>query len=240
MSLQPTPNSPQRRPWWRSRLLCAALVLVLACAFHASLLCGLASVLIVDDRPSHVDQAARPAGYVLVLDGDRCYDRAAELYHQGAAEQLLLIDWHAGRLVRLGILPSRAAVGRRELLSRGVPNDKVTVVPGGAGQDWQAARRLESWLQGQPHARVTALCNRFDSRGKRRILAMVLGESLAGRLEVYALPDRRFDETNWWRSKTGVKGFFNSAFNLVYDGLRGESAVWGPEWDPDQYEKTLL
>lgn len=49
-----------------------------------------------------------------------------------------------------------------------------------------------------------------------------------------ALPDRRYDETNWWRSRDGIKAFINSSLLLVRRCCFAEAKVTdhGP-WDPD-------
>jgi hypothetical protein len=73
----------------------------------------------------------------------------------------------------------------------------------------------------------------------RFLLDSVLEPEDARRIHVVAMPDHRFDESNWWKSRLGFKDFFGSFAILAYAWCHGEDSLQPPSWDPDQYEATL-
>jgi hypothetical protein len=99
----------------------------------------------------------RPAGQTLVADdgfivcshvallgGDRRYDAAAKLVAGDHVGGVLLIESEPTRIQTLGLVPTDSALERRELSRRGVPTDRLTIVPGQARTvwDWARARRV--------------------------------------------------------------------------------------------------
>jgi hypothetical protein len=200
--------------------------------FRVPLLRALGGALVVDEPPQAADA-------VLLLDGERREERAAELYHQGVAARLLVIEGAPTRLTKLGILPSGATLARRRLGARAVPAEALSVLPSDARDRWGQARRLRDWLEEHPGARVLVLCDRFTSREVRHVFNAVLGPDLGARLHWRGLPKRRYDETDWWRDKEGVLDLFNAYAALGYVCLHGEDTVGRHDWDPDAYEATL-
>ncbi|MEX0712258.1 MAG: hypothetical protein WD278_07905 [Pirellulales bacterium] len=67
----------------------------------------------------------------------------------------------------------------------------------------------------------------------------MLPEPLYRRVVVRGLADRRYDETNWWKSRTGFKSLFNSTLNLIYARWIGEDQPPPVPWNPDEFEKSL-
>ena len=213
---------------WIGSLVVAILVAVL----HAAILEGLASVLVADASEPSADA-------VLVLGGDRSYDKAAELVY-GDVQYVLLPKSRLGRLERLGIYQPWEKIGRRELTARAVPDEKILIIPGEATNDWHRARLLDDWLRSHPAMSVIVLTDRFGSAAQRYVFDHEIAPTQRGRISFSALSDRRYDETNWWRSKTGIKAFFGSSFSLVYTRVRGEEPDWVGDWDPDRYEDAAV
>lgn len=91
----------------------------------------------------------------------------------------------------------------------------------------------------RPGAEVLLLCDRFRSRRWRHVLDTVLGPTRAGRVGILALRDWQFDETDWWKSRVGVKSLFNGYVRLAYARRCGDTAPKRECWDPDQYERML-
>jgi len=214
-----------RRPWLRWLLI---LVLLLFLA-RRPILQAAGSFLVVDESES-------PADYVLILDADRGYEHAANLYHAGSFTGVVLIETCPNRLERTNILPTLTVLFRQQLRARRVPDQAVTVLPGEARNDWETARLLGDWLRQHPGERVTALCHRFNSRRTRYIFDTVLGAESAPRVSLRAIPQRGFDETSWWQSKAGLLDFFDHSVGLGYVLLAGEDPEWR-EWDADAYER---
>ena len=59
------------------------------------------------------------------------------------------------------------------------------------------------------------------------------------RIGVHALVDRRYDETNWWKSRCGVKSLMLGVIELAFAVCRGENYPNSGHWDPDRYERAL-
>jgi hypothetical protein len=67
----------------------------------------------------------------------------------------------------------------------------------------------------------------------------VLGSNLAGKVHWHAVPDRLYDETNWWQSKAGVRACVDGYIGLAHVLVYGEDLRGTRQWDPDQYEAML-
>lgn len=218
---------------WRCRGALVVGGLVVLVLLHTPILRGLAWCLIVDEPSS-------AANYVLVVDGDRCFDVAAQRFREGSVEQVLVQESIPGRLARLGVLPTFEELSRRELAKRGVAADRIALVPGQPESRWEAARVLNAWLQNHPEARVAVLSSQFSSKLKSHVFDRELDHRTRTRLSIVAIRDRRFDESNWWRSKTGIKSFAGDLFSQCYAQLRGEEPKRHVQWDPEEYEEALF
>jgi len=209
------------------------------CLCHALILRAVARFLIVDEQLPTPDAVWIRTENGLIGDGDRCYDQAARLYREDASRRIILSEPYPIRLVQIGIAPCFQVISRRELGARGVPKDAVAPIDGAWSNPAQEVRRLGGWLREHPHADVLLLCDRFRSRRMRCILNTVLGRDHARAVKILALPDRRYDETNWWRSRCGVKSLFYGYVALTYAWCQGGDAPEPERWDPDDYERVL-
>jgi hypothetical protein len=201
------PKGPSRSRW-RRRLAIVAVLLVLSWAFHANVLRILARGLIVEDSRS-------PAAAVLILDGDRQFDAAAELSRAGAAT-ILVYRCPPDRLVRMGILPHGDETARRELLKRGVSAEDLEILTGESASRSRIAAALGTWLARHPDQKMNVLCERFTSRTWKIVLQRAVAPAQAENIQIVPLPNRHFDETNWWRSKPGAMAFVNSYIRLGF------------------------
>ena len=187
---------------------------MLGALFHAPLLRLTALPLIIED-------AVVSADFVWVTDTncDGCFDLAVDLVHRGQAGRVLVVEGDAKRLTALGIVPKWGEVARRELADRGVTADKLIVLTETGKNLWQQADAVNEWGDAQQPFNLIVICDRFGSRNLRFVLSSRLASSKFGATVLLALPDRRYDEHNWWRSRTGVEAvFFGSCGNLVDGG----------------------
>ena len=222
--------TPRRRRWLR-RLL---FVLILAGAAYFArqpLLRGLAGFLVVEDP-------VREADAVLLLDGDRGPERAAELYHAGAVKRVLLLREPPRRLERFDALPNLTELYRAELERYGVPATAVEVLETEKRGDWNNARRLCDWLNEHPESQVIVQCARFASRRTRCLFERELG-GLSGQVRWRALADRRYDETDWYRHRAGAIDLFDSYLGWGHVKVYGDALGDRDEWDPDAYRNSL-
>lgn len=232
-------KSDKRKRRWGRRLL---LLLVLAAslyAFRAPLLRSVACYLVVDEPIVAANRDDEPPEILILPGVDKRYDCAAGLYRSGSATAILLVERRPNRLERMGFLPTFERESQRELSARGVPADSIRVIRGKVRTDWECARCLRDWLQQQPTVRVLVLCDRFGGRKLRYILDQVLGTEYAGRVRLKSLPERSYDENNWWQHREALVQLFDAYLNLAYARLCGEESEAWQEWDPEEFKKTL-
>ncbi len=207
--------SSNRRSRWTQRLLFAIVLLLAGGAFHEWLLAGMASCLVFEDRQA-------PTAAVLLLDGDRQFDAAAQLY-RGGRRTILVYRSRPDRLIRMGVLPRGDELARRELSKRGISNEDVVVLSGELNSRSVIAATLANWLREHPEESVSVLCDRFTSRVWKLTLQWAADPGITERVRIVAIPNRRFDETNWWQSKPGLLAFVNGFLRFGFHACRMEN-----------------
>jgi hypothetical protein len=213
------------------RWLLLAAVLIGLLSGHRPLLRLAACTFIAEDSDAE-------AAWLVPLSGDSVDEHVARRWRAMPGTQVLLFERAPDRLVSVGVLRPWADAHRSTLLARGVAAPAVEVLPEETRSDWDCARGLRGWLEAHPGSDVALLCDRFGSRRLRVILDRVLGP-VAPRARIVALPDRRYDETNWWRTKEGVVGCWEALAGLCFTWLAGEGERPAPLRDPDAYEQAL-
>jgi hypothetical protein len=207
---------------------------VLACLWLARgpILRGLALGLVAeDDLP---EKAA-----VWLGGGEGSLEIAARFYREELSRVVLVARPEPDRLVQIGILPSWETIVQDELARRGVPRSAVQILGSHCRSEWDSARAFGAWLAQHPERNVILLCNRFNSRECLVVLEQTLAPGAAGRIHLIALADRRYDENDWWTTRTGVKDFFGGWLGLMYARLLGEPPRRAEPWDPDRYQSEL-
>lgn len=195
-----------------------------------AILATLASLLIVSQADSN-------SAAMLILTGDSRFDVAARFVRQDASHRIILQDPPPGRLVRLKFLPSDVELGRKELLDRGVPEDRIDVI------SWSDERGslvagLAQWLDEHPNGQVTVACGAFSSRNIRWSLDRSLSPDLARRLVVQPLPSPSYTQHDWWHSKRGVRAFVRGWASLVLPLVHRHRKEWR-ECNPELFQPAL-
>jgi hypothetical protein len=225
-----------RRKWQLGLL---AVLLVVAVLAHTCLLRGLAGLLIVDQPTDDFD-------YVCLLawgsqaEGDRCYDKAGELYREKPSRRVLLIGQSPNRVEEIGAMPSFEEIARRELGARGVPQEAVSMIRGGRWNDWANARSLASWLREHPGKSVLMLCSQFHSAQVRHAMDAVLDPDGAARVRIRALPGRDYDDTNWWKLRGGYRAFGASWLMRLQSLLGGGDVPQLLDRNAENYQRDFL
>jgi hypothetical protein len=83
------------------------------------------------------------------------------------------------------------------------------------------------------------LCDRYGGRKLRYVFDQILGADYAGRVLLRCLPERTFNESNWWQKRIGAVDIFDTYVRLAFTRCVGEGSEEWREWDPKEYEKTL-
>ena len=215
---------------WTAAVFSTILALVI---FHAQLARGLAVGLVSDQRTG-------TSTHALVVDGDRCFDEAARLLRTRECQQALCFGWRQKRLETLNVLPDASELSRREFANRSIPDENVVFLRDEPAGPWGVARMLDRWLAEHSGANVVVLCERFDSGLYAYVCDQQVARDRRWRVAIRALPDRRFDEGNWWKCRLGIRCFFGAALKQLYARLRGEDAVHTIDYDPDRYEARIF
>jgi len=217
----------------RRGVFCGAAFVAAIVVAHQYLLSGIAGWLVSEDRD--------PEGtWGLVVDGDRCSSVAAGLVQQGTLKHVLLISSPPGRLQQIGVLPAWDNVIRGELLRQDVPATVIETLHPGAEDGWDDAKTLERWLDRHPDQRVLVFRERFASQRQRVIYNRELSPQNRARVAIVALPDRRYDETNLWKGKVGIKAFFRQWFCLSCERLVGPRQPRKRSLTAQEYEDALF
>jgi hypothetical protein len=228
-------HRPGRRPFlrrWGRRVLTIAVLAILAYLFRTPLLHSAGSVLVSDD-------GFAPCTRVAVRDGDRRYEAAAAVLAAGRADGVLIVRQAPARLQEMGLLPTEEVKDRRELTKRGVPDDRIELVPGAARTAWDWARQLGGWLDRHPDATVLVLVRRFDSRHDRLAFRRSLTADQFARVRLAALPHREHDERTWWHHKDGMLAFGQRLAALTHAWVNGDCGA-GPDLrTPDELEGMI-
>ena len=104
----------------------------------------------------------------------------------------------------------------------------------------EAFEALGRRLDAAPPTVAILLCDRLQGSYFRAVTNEFVPQELADRVRIRALRVRGHDETNWWRSATGVKDLAACSLRRLHFALyHGNSPIF-EEWDPDQFETKLL
>jgi hypothetical protein len=225
----------------RKRIALAVGVAVVAAAWlsHAVVLRRLAGLLVADEPADGyryvclVDQYDGP-------DGDWCFDVAADLYRRNPSCRIVLVESHRDRTVQIGAMPSFETLSRRELESRGLPQQAMSTIRGEGRDDWAIAKTLRKWLAERPHAAVVLLSKRFRTAHVRYVLDAVLDPAEAARVRVRALPGREYDETDWWTSRSGIKAFGFEWLRQLHGWYLAGDHRPVPYRSADDYQRSVL
>lgn len=199
-----------RRPRFFAAAVLTAAVLILAVGTRGYWLPAAAAPLLARPIPPHF--APRViwihSGDGHSLPGQDSLNLLADLQRQHAAEILVTVG-RRSRVVEIDALPPMEEIVRRAAARRGIPPDRIVGVPYRGGQLWGAAEWMQSYLTQHPEARVLFLCEAFAGAAAERVLDATLDADCRGRVAVLAVPDRRFDAREWWRTRAGVKALMN-------------------------------
>ena len=152
---------------------------------------------------------------VVPFSGDGVETVAAEWLVRGDADRCVVLQGSPNRVVQLGVMPTDADITIEAMVDQGADEEAIEVLrfTGITNVHWD--RALAEWLREHEEAELTILCGEFESRKVCRQLRLVIPEQVAERVRYRPLVDRRFDQSNWWRSRLGVRHVIGNYFSLV-------------------------
>jgi uncharacterized SAM-binding protein YcdF (DUF218 family) len=177
---------------------------------RAPVLTGLASFLIVEDK-------LRPAEAIFLLNGsvDTRPFFAGTLFKEGLATRIAIVREKETRTVALGLLPNLTETAVAVLLKTGVPESQIEVLPGEVTSTREEALALCNYVEENHLSGVIVVTSSFHTRRARWLIE----EALAGRqltLQMAAVADPDYDQTNWWKHEDGLLSVFEEYVKLVH------------------------
>jgi uncharacterized SAM-binding protein YcdF (DUF218 family) len=159
--------------------------------------------------------------YVLVLGGDaetRPF-AAAALVKAGLAQQVLLT-----KTIELPETEDQATLHERDVMQkvlkkRGVPEDRINVLPGEVTSTFDEARTLAAFLREHPESSVAIVTNGFHTRRARWIFRRQLPDA-ADRLHFLSVPRDGVDEATWWQTDAGLALYLGEYCKFAYYWVR--------------------
>ena len=118
-----------------------------------------------------------------------------------------------------GIRPPETELIRSTLILRGVPADKVTILPGEINSTADEAMALAGFLDSHPDATVAIVTNDFHTRRARRVFRKTLGRR-AGQIYMVAAPTDNFSADDWWQHDDGFVTYVGETAKTVYYAMR--------------------
>jgi hypothetical protein len=224
-------DSVRPRSRWKRRLVILAVMAGAAVCFHGRILRSLAELLVVDEPPA-------AAQAVLMIGGVSRFDEAVKRHADGT-KVVFILRSKPGRLDRMGILPSAEQLTRRELLVRGIPEDDLSLLSAEPIANSRVGALLCDRLRDHAEWHIAVLCDRFSTRKWRMLLRRSGDPQLAARIHLIALPERGFDETNWWRSKPGARAILNGYLRLGFTWWHDGPLPAGRECTQADFESVI-
>lgn len=176
-----------------------------------------------------LDQRAICADYIVVLPGDsvRRSLTAAALFRMGLARQVLIPQNPDSADVQDGIILPTAQISRKILLHRGIPADRVLLLPSECRTTFDDAAALSRFL-GAQDVNVMVVTSAFHTRRAAFVFRKVL-DPVGGRLVVVSAPNPGFTAESWWTDRQGVRLVLTEYVKLAFYYLRygsGAFLVW--------------
>jgi uncharacterized SAM-binding protein YcdF (DUF218 family) len=172
----------------------------------------------------NISTPPRPVDYVLILNGDpdtRPF-AAAAIARAGLAKEVLLTRQARAfdaASVQDGSVISEHELTKKILHARGIPDERIVILPGEIGSTADEARELAKFLEAKPTATVTVVTNGFHTRRARMVFGRMLGAN-ASRVSFVGVPREDVDEETWWQTPDGCATYLMEYCKIPYYWLR--------------------
>ncbi len=217
MDPQPSTLNSQPRPgrWPRRVVLWSCVLAAFFCfllsvfcfVFRSPLLRFAANVWLVNDAPAKADA-------IVLLGGGidfRPYG-AAQLYRQGLAQRILIMNSEIKSTDRDELTIPWQEMAQRVLRRHGVPASAIEVAGTNLTSTFEEACTVRDWCQ-RSHARVLLIPNGpFNARRAKWVFQKVLRRS-GVEVRVLAMPSDHFSD--WWRHEDSLIDFNNEVVKFA-------------------------
>jgi len=201
--------SRRRLKWIGVTVGATVFLLSLAWWQRAPLLQGAAHLYIVADSPA-------PADAIVILGGgvELRTLKAAELYHAGFANRILVLQPERTELNSLGLVVDQAELTIELLKLKSVPESAIVRLEPEVTSTVEEAEALAAWAKTNNAKLLLATTDLFHTRRARWILNRKLS-AMGIELKMIAVPQKKYDADNWWQAESGLIDFQNEIFKFA-------------------------
>jgi len=209
--------SNARAATWLGRMRRLGVLVVVLAGLSAAawlareaLLRGLADLWIVSDDLAPADAVAVLGGQIEVRPF-----AAADLYHRGLVEKVLVSRNREGRAAAIGGVQGHMEANRRVLLKLGVPEDAIELFGQANRSTADEAAALREWTELHGASSIIVPTEVFAARRVR----WIFDREFAGRgirIRLLSLEPPGYTRTEWWRTPAGLIAFQNEVLKYLY------------------------
>ncbi|MDD4436559.1 MAG: YdcF family protein [Tissierellia bacterium] len=187
--------------------LVISVVIILAALFLGRLsLPTFGTFLVTEDRP-------QPSDLMVLLMGsgpDRMLG-AVDLYKQGYADEIVMVknmvrgyDWVVSQGVKI---PHDTDIAKEVAVQFGVPEEKITVLPGDALSTKDEAIQVRKYLKSEPDIDSLIIVTSKSHSGRAKKIFVKAMKSMDREIKVLSCPTDYddFNAEKWWKSREDLK-----------------------------------
>jgi uncharacterized SAM-binding protein YcdF (DUF218 family) len=168
-----------------------------------------------------VSDPVTPADAIVILGGN-FQERplvAAELFHRGLANKVLISQMPDAKQVALGAVPSNTELNRRALLKLGVPLSAIESFGTANTNTRDEAVALKEWAKQNAASAFIVPSEIFSARRVRWIFDRELSGS-AVTIEVPSFEQWGYTRNEWWKTEYGLMAFQTELLKYMYYRLK--------------------
>jgi uncharacterized SAM-binding protein YcdF (DUF218 family) len=192
------PKKPFYKRFWIRLAAAVVLGAVLFFALKVPILQAMGNYLRSEDTPQKTK-------YLFVLSGG-AFDRgheAARLYKAGLVDTLVVTGANVHQNLRvLGIEINEAQLTDSALVSFGVPQERILLIPKGTSTIEEAGIIHDFCLK-KGQVRATVLSDKFHTGRAKKLIRPVLDKD-GIQLTMLGSPSSEYNEDRWWESENGL------------------------------------
>jgi uncharacterized SAM-binding protein YcdF (DUF218 family) len=176
------------------------------------MLTGLARLWIVDDPLTKAD--------AIVVLGGGLQSRpfvAAELYRQGLAPKVVVMNIEHNNTEGLGLTQSETSLLKEVLIKRGVPEEALVFIGNEVSSTYEEVLALRDWAQTTKVRRLIVPTEPFHTRRVKWLFTKILNKDISP-TEVLVTSTKPVSSasTNWWQTEKGLIEFQNEVVKFLY------------------------
>ena len=172
--------------------------------------------LVKDDNPVHGDA-------IIVLMGsfpDKVV-QAADMYNEGRAGRLIIVEESMGGSGRLGergaSIVSNTQQARKAAITLGVPQDSITILPGDAQSTAMEAEAVKDYLLHENGTDTIIIVTKPTHSLRATMIFKAAMSNIGRKVSVLSSPSKYtgFDLKHWWRDKEGIQAVMSEYVKFV-------------------------